>query len=120
MDWVKPIPNRADRIRYPRVGCKLPSLVLTPSGVTFVCPCLLYYLVVLRQIGIRAELDQKKKKILANRRSSHTKTPTHTMTKITFIYLPHEICAAAAKTTPPPIINKLQPLGHWLSRLFFF
>jgi hypothetical protein len=80
MDWVKLVLNGTDRIWYLRVGCKFPSLVLTPSGVTFVCPCLLYYLVVLRQIGIRAELNQKKKKknfqqIVGQATQKHQPTP---------------------------------------------
>ena len=32
MDRVKPTPNRADRIGYPRVGCKLSSLLIIRGG----------------------------------------------------------------------------------------
>jgi hypothetical protein len=109
----------------------------------FIYPIILF---VLRQIGIRAELDQKKKKKIQQivGQTTHTKKkkkkkknktklqskstkPTHTMTKITFIYLPHEICAAtaeaAAKTAAPTNIPKqkekaiVKPNNHLPSRL---
>jgi hypothetical protein len=99
--------------------------VLTPSGVTLFA-FLPYYLVCPTSNWYQSRTRSKKKIVgqatQKKKLQSKSTKPTHTMTKITFIYLPHEICAAA-KTTAPTNIPKqeenalVKPINHlpsWL------